>query len=100
MSCPVIELAQQLISRPSISPDDQGCQQLIIDRLVPLGFTIERMPFVKLKISGLAVVVKVKRWLLLVILMLYQQVILICGITHLLNRLFVMACYMGAEPPI
>ncbi|MBG3090913.1 succinyl-diaminopimelate desuccinylase [Proteus cibarius] len=45
MSCPVIELAQQLISRPSISPDDQGCQQLIIDRLAPLGFTIERMPF-------------------------------------------------------
>ena len=31
MSCPVIELAQQLISRPSVSPDDQGCQQLIIE---------------------------------------------------------------------
>ncbi|OAT37418.1 succinyl-diaminopimelate desuccinylase [Proteus myxofaciens] len=45
MSCPVLELAQQLISRPSISPDDQGCQQLIIDRLTPLGFTIEKMPF-------------------------------------------------------
>ena len=45
MSCPVIELAQQLISRPSVSPDDQGCQQLIIERLAPLGFTIEKMPF-------------------------------------------------------
>ncbi|MFU1921184.1 hypothetical protein ACM6PT_29150, partial [Klebsiella pneumoniae] len=24
MSCPVIELAQQLIRRPSLSPDDHG----------------------------------------------------------------------------
>ncbi len=26
MSCPVIELAQQLIRRPSLSPDDAGCR--------------------------------------------------------------------------
>jgi len=31
------ELARELIRRPSITPDDAGCQQLIADRLVPLG---------------------------------------------------------------
>ena len=41
----VIELAQQLIRRPSISPDDQGCQQLIGERLQKLGFQLEWMPF-------------------------------------------------------
>ncbi|MDX8000056.1 succinyl-diaminopimelate desuccinylase [Xenorhabdus sp. Reich] len=45
MTCPVIDLAQQLIHRPSVSPDDQGCQELLIQRLQNIGFTIERMPF-------------------------------------------------------
>lgn len=45
MNCPVIALAEQLISQPSISPDDQGCQELLIQRLENIGFTIERMPF-------------------------------------------------------
>ncbi|CCW30213.1 Succinyl-diaminopimelate desuccinylase [Xenorhabdus nematophila F1] len=45
MICPVIDLAQQLIKRPSVSPDDQGCQELLIQRLQNIGFTIERMPF-------------------------------------------------------
>jgi succinyl-diaminopimelate desuccinylase len=38
MTSPVLELTKQLIARPSVTPDDQGCQQLIIDRLQPLGF--------------------------------------------------------------
>ncbi|EIJ70471.1 succinyl-diaminopimelate desuccinylase [Pasteurella bettyae] len=41
----IIELAQNLIRRPSISPDDQGCQMMIAERLQKLGFTIEWMPF-------------------------------------------------------
>ncbi|MBD2815143.1 succinyl-diaminopimelate desuccinylase [Xenorhabdus sp. Flor] len=45
MTCPVIELTQELIKRPSVSPDDQGCQELLIQRLQDAGFTIERMPF-------------------------------------------------------
>ncbi|WP_340620372.1 succinyl-diaminopimelate desuccinylase [Xenorhabdus siamensis] len=45
MTCPVIELTQELIKRPSVSPDDQGCQELLIQRLQNVGFTIERMPF-------------------------------------------------------
>lgn len=45
MDCPVIQLAKDLISRPSISPDDQGCQVLLTERLKKIGFTIESMPF-------------------------------------------------------
>ena len=36
-----LELAQALIRRKSITPEDEGCQQLIMDRLVPLGFKAE-----------------------------------------------------------
>lgn len=41
----VIALAQALIKRPSISPDDQGCQQLIAQGLSPLGFKLEWFKF-------------------------------------------------------
>ena len=40
-----LELAKALISRHSVTPDDQGCQELLISRLEPLGFKIERMRF-------------------------------------------------------
>lgn len=42
---PTLELALDLISRPSVTPEDAGCQDLMIERLEKLGFTIERMPF-------------------------------------------------------
>ncbi|KAB8309561.1 succinyl-diaminopimelate desuccinylase [Erwinia endophytica] len=45
MFCPVIELTQQLIRRPSLSPDDAGCQAIMIARLQALGFTVEPMNF-------------------------------------------------------
>ncbi|RRO18575.1 succinyl-diaminopimelate desuccinylase [Pectobacterium aquaticum] len=45
MSCPVIELAQLLIKRPSLSPNDEGCQALMIERLTAIGFTVEAMDF-------------------------------------------------------
>ncbi|MDU8924031.1 succinyl-diaminopimelate desuccinylase [Pasteurellaceae bacterium LIM206] len=41
----IIGLARNLIQRPSVSPDDQGCQRLIAERLANLGFQIEWMPF-------------------------------------------------------
>lgn len=40
-----LELTQQLISRPSITPDDQDCQKLIAERLQALGFNIEHHRF-------------------------------------------------------
>lgn len=38
-----LDLAQQLLSRPSITPDDAGCLDLIAQRLAPLGFVPERL---------------------------------------------------------
>ncbi|WP_417505568.1 succinyl-diaminopimelate desuccinylase [Marinomonas gallaica] len=42
---PTLELALDLISRPSVTPEDAGCQDLMIERLEKIGFKIERMPF-------------------------------------------------------
>jgi succinyl-diaminopimelate desuccinylase len=38
---PTIRLAEQLISRHSVTPDDGGCQEILIARLKPLGFLVE-----------------------------------------------------------
>ncbi len=40
-----LQLACELISRPSVSPLDGGCQEVMIARLQALGFTIQRLPF-------------------------------------------------------
>ena len=40
-----LELAQTLINRQSVTPDDKGCQNILIERLEKLGFTIEKMRF-------------------------------------------------------
>lgn len=45
MQTQITQLAQALIQRPSISPDDQGCQQVIAERLQAVGFQIEWLPF-------------------------------------------------------
>lgn len=42
---PTLLLTQDLIRRPSVSPEDQGCLQIIAQRLEAAGFRIERMPF-------------------------------------------------------
>ena len=36
-----LQLAEQLISRPSVTPDDAGCQQILGERLARLGFRLE-----------------------------------------------------------
>jgi succinyl-diaminopimelate desuccinylase len=40
---PVLEKARALIARPSLTPADAGCLDLIASWLVPLGFAIERI---------------------------------------------------------
>jgi succinyl-diaminopimelate desuccinylase len=40
---PTLDLARRLIARPSITPADAGCLDLIAERLMPLGFTLERI---------------------------------------------------------
>ncbi len=40
-----LELAKALIARRSLTPDDAGCQDILIERLEKLGFGVERMRF-------------------------------------------------------
>ena len=40
-----LELAKALISRPSVTPDDQNCQQLLAERLQKIGFAVEELHF-------------------------------------------------------
>lgn len=40
-----LQLTQDLMQLDSITPRDEGCQELMIARLEDMGFTIERMPF-------------------------------------------------------
>ncbi len=42
-----LALAQTLIARCSITPDDEGCQEILIERLEKIGFIIEKMQFGK-----------------------------------------------------
>ncbi|MGB1110388.1 MAG: succinyl-diaminopimelate desuccinylase [Gammaproteobacteria bacterium] len=42
---PTLALSKAFIERPSVTPDDQGCMDLIVERLEPLGFKAEFMNF-------------------------------------------------------
>lgn len=42
---PVIDLLCDLVRRPSVTPDDAGCQQVIAERLMQLGFECETLQF-------------------------------------------------------
>lgn len=44
-----LELAKQLIQRPSVTPADEGCQKIIADRLVKLGFQVETLQYEEVK---------------------------------------------------
>ncbi|CAD0343366.1 succinyl-diaminopimelate desuccinylase [Xanthomonas hortorum] len=39
----IVDLTCELISRPSVTPDDAGCQELIAQRLARAGFAIEHL---------------------------------------------------------
>ncbi|QNK02410.1 succinyl-diaminopimelate desuccinylase [Dyella telluris] len=41
----VLDLTCDLIGRPSVTPDDAGCQQLLAGRLAAVGFRIEHLRF-------------------------------------------------------
>ena len=42
---PTLQLTCDLIRRRSVTPDDAGCQQLMIDRLEALDFCVVKLPF-------------------------------------------------------
>ena len=41
----VVELTKELIKRKSITPKDEGCQELIAARLKKAGFSIKHLPY-------------------------------------------------------
>ncbi len=45
MQSATLTLTKQLISRSSVTPDDKGCQQLMIERLEAIGFVVESLRF-------------------------------------------------------
>ncbi len=45
MPISTLELARELVRRPSITPEDAGCQDLLAGHLGALGFRIRSMPF-------------------------------------------------------
>ena len=45
MDVPELQLLAELIRRPSVTPDDAGCQDLLAERLHGVGFEVESMPF-------------------------------------------------------
>lgn len=45
MTDKTLELAIELIRRPSVTPRDEGCQELMIARLEAIGFEVERLRF-------------------------------------------------------
>ena len=44
---PTLELTRDLIKRQSVTPEDAGCQALLIERLAALGFKIEKLNYGK-----------------------------------------------------
>lgn len=42
---PTVDLTNELIRRPSVTPDDDGCLEVIAARLAPLGFQVEFLPY-------------------------------------------------------
>ena len=45
MESETLKLLTELIAKPSVTPDDQGCQQLLIERLAAIGFECETLVF-------------------------------------------------------
>ena len=45
MTSPTLSLTTELLGRPSLTPADAGCLDIIAARLRPLGFSVEFLPF-------------------------------------------------------
>ena len=45
MTSETLDLAKALITRPSVTPDDAGCQAMLIERLSKIGFECETLQF-------------------------------------------------------
>ena len=83
MTHPVIELAQALIQRESVTPEDAGCQALMNERLEKLGFNIESLFFTDTLNTWARKGKNHHTFVLLVTQMLYQQALQKIGSTRL-----------------
>ena len=45
MESETLSLLTELIAKPSVTPDDKGCQLLLIERLSAIGFECETLIF-------------------------------------------------------
>lgn len=45
--CPIVQLTQELIRCPSLTPQDAGCQEILQRRLAELGFEMDSLPYGK-----------------------------------------------------
>lgn len=45
MDSGTLDLTRQLMARPSVTPADAGCQQLLAERLEAAGFTVQRLRY-------------------------------------------------------
>ncbi len=93
---PVLALAKDLISRQSVTPEDAGCQDLMIERLKALGFEIEVMVFEDTTNFWLAVVQKRHYLRSLATPMWYLLANWSTGIHIRLNQLLLMVTYTVA----
>jgi len=46
---PTIDLTMELMRRPSVTPKDEGCQQVMTERLKAIGFSCEQLDFEDVK---------------------------------------------------
>ncbi|MFT5003582.1 MAG: succinyl-diaminopimelate desuccinylase, partial [Flavobacteriales bacterium] len=44
-----LDLTKDLINRKSVTPEDAGCQEMMVNILKPLGFEIEDLTFADTK---------------------------------------------------
>lgn len=44
-----LQYAVELIRRPSVTPEDEGCQDFLAEKLEAIGFSIEHLPFEEVK---------------------------------------------------
>ncbi len=44
-----LDLTMELVTRPSVTPEDSGCQDILIERLEKIGFDVEKIRIKKVK---------------------------------------------------
>ena len=94
-----LQLTQDLISRPSVTPEDFGCQQLLAERLSAIGFTIEHLRFGQEGDWTDNIWARHQYWLLQAILMSCHRVQKKIGHQRRSFLKFAMVCYMVVVPP-